>query len=358
MLKKTIFAFLSLAALTCQPLRADEAAPTVEKAAEKAASIREILYPDAPVADEKDFAAILQKARGQGATGQQLLEAEAFRGVVHGFGSDFSALAARLEKALENWDAAAAFTLPDKNVGAALVYVLRGRAALAKNDEAGFRVEAGRALWLEPKLSELIAKIRRDALDAKTDNDAALDKAIAAGDEAAIRKAFEATLWQETTLARASTLGKVASWRETKKTANLVLPLDVKFERVGGEPVSLGELLKDKKGALLDFHASWCGPCIQLLPDLPKKAEALNPQGIVVLAFNVQNAADAKVIQERFKFTLPVLVEKDGIYSRALDVDSIPRYVLVGADGKIYFNGHPGEAGKLDAALAALGVKK
>ncbi len=340
---------------------AEETAPAAEETAgSQVQKLQQILFSREQRSDE-EFAAAQKLAKDAGASAQQLLDAEVFRAVMQETKTDLRALADRLEKALPTWNTDEALSIHEVPLGQSLAHFLRAKAALQKDDEKGFQTEAALSIWAYPQLAELPLQTYRDYRSEKAKPSpelAALDKAIAADDEKAVQISFAAALWSDTTPdAQQAVIEKVTEFRDAQKMASIVLPLDLKFEQAQGEPVSLAELLKGKKAALLDFHASWCGPCMQLLPNLPKEAEKLAPQGVVVIAFNTQDLADAKKIQQQFKFALPVLAEKNNAYSGPLGVNSIPRYVLVSAEGKILFNGHPMDKENLNAALKKVGVQ-
>lgn len=339
----------------------ETAAPTAEEAAAtKAQKLQQILFSREQRSDE-EFAAAQKQAKEAGASDQQLLDAEVFRAVMQETKTDLLALADQLEKALPTWKADEALSIQEVPLGQAIAHFLRAKAALQKDDEKGFQAQATKAIWAFPQLAELPLQAYRDYRAEKAQPSpelTALDKAIATGDEKAVQTSFAAALWSDASPeAQQTVIQKVTEFREKQKLANFTLPLDIKFEQAQGEPVSLAELLKGKKAALLDFHASWCGPCMQLLPNLPKEAEKLGPLGVVVIAFNTQSTEDAKKIQQQFNLTLPVLAEKNDAYSGPLGVNSIPRYVLVSPEGKILFNGHPMEKDKLAAALQSAGVQ-
>ena len=142
------------------------------------------------------------------------------------------------------------------------------------------------------------------------------------------------------------------------KHAIVTVPMDLEIKTSKGEATTLAKLADGKKAVLLDFWATWCGPCMALMPELKKKAAKLAPQGIVVAGMNVENSPKkAERTRKKLKISFNWLVEpKDEPFSGPLQVDSIPRMILVTPKGKVLFNGHPQDPG-LAQALSALGVK-
>lgn len=142
--------------------------------------------------------------------------------------------------------------------------------------------------------------------------------------------------------------------------ADLSLPLDTPLRQLDGEPVTLGALVEGHKAALLDFWASWCGPCIRLMPELQARANALPAQGVFVAGVNTDQESPlekAAEVKETHSMDMPWIVEsEEQTLSRLLVIDSIPRVALVAPDGKLLFTGHPNDP-ELEVALAKLGVE-
>jgi peroxiredoxin len=89
---------------------------------------------------------------------------------------------------------------------------------------------------------------------------------------------------------------------------------------------------------LINFWASWCGPCRQEMPhldDLQKKYEAL---GFTVFGVNVEQ--DRKMADQVLKdipVTFPILFDDQNTVSELYDVDAMPATVLVDRNGDIRF---------------------
>ena len=111
------------------------------------------------------------------------------------------------------------------------------------------------------------------------------------------------------------------------------------------------------KVVLVDFWASWCGPCRQAFPAYDAMAKRHEGDGFVVLGVNVdEQRADA----DRFLKALPVgftvVFDSGGAAPQAYGVKAMPSSYLVGRDGRVrlvHLGFKPSDADKIEAEVRA-----
>lgn len=95
----------------------------------------------------------------------------------------------------------------------------------------------------------------------------------------------------------------------------------------------LHEVLKEKKYTLLDFWASWCGPCIEKFPEI-KKLQNLHSDKLTVIGLSTENDFQkAKKAVEKYNLSWRNFQGK--AISNQLDIHSIPSLFLIDENGKI-----------------------
>jgi len=87
---------------------------------------------------------------------------------------------------------------------------------------------------------------------------------------------------------------------------------------------------------VLDFWATWCGPCVEAMPHLNQIYEQNREKGLEVFAVNQQESADdIKSFLGGKKFSLSVVLDPDGAAGGRYNVEGIPQTVIIGKDGVI-----------------------
>jgi len=109
---------------------------------------------------------------------------------------------------------------------------------------------------------------------------------------------------------------------------------DFKLTAIDGSTVALTDL----KGSVtvLDFWATWCGPCVESLPHIDQINADLSDKGLKVYAVNLEEpkAQVQKFIVSK-KLTLPVLLDTDGATAKKYLANAIPETVIIGKDGVV-----------------------
>ncbi len=98
--------------------------------------------------------------------------------------------------------------------------------------------------------------------------------------------------------------------------------------------------LKEQRGqvVLVNFWASWCGPCRQEMPHLNRLYDKYRASGFTLLGVNIDDdprKATGTAAQWGLKF--PVLLDADKTVSRLYDLGSMPATVLIDRDGRVRF---------------------
>ena len=109
---------------------------------------------------------------------------------------------------------------------------------------------------------------------------------------------------------------------------------DFTLRSVGGANVRLAE--QRGQVVLVNFWATWCGPCLQEMPHLNRLHDRYRASGFVLLGVNIDDdprAATALAIKLGLRF--PVLLDTDKKVSRVYDMSAMPATLLIDRDGRV-----------------------
>ncbi len=99
--------------------------------------------------------------------------------------------------------------------------------------------------------------------------------------------------------------------------------------------------LSEQRGqvVLINFWASWCGPCRQEMPLLDDIQQKYSKLGFTILGVNVdKDPSKADKILKDIPVSFPVLYDNEGEVSQLFNVDSMPTTVIVDRDGNMRFH--------------------
>jgi len=203
---------------------------------------------------------------------------------------------ARFEKGIASYDPKNAVITQSADEWKSLVTFCRAMDAANKNDMVLFKKHVTEAFWLSPGNGEIFG-------------------------------------------------APIQEMRDREAMEKLVVDFKIELLDSEGEKTSLEPIIKDRKAVLIDFWASWCTPCMSMMPELKKKAELFDKYGIAVVGLNTEgDPVIAASVMKSEKMTIPWLVEPGSEpYSTLFRINSIPHMVLISPAGKVLYNGHPAD---------------
>jgi thiol-disulfide isomerase/thioredoxin len=99
-----------------------------------------------------------------------------------------------------------------------------------------------------------------------------------------------------------------------------------------GKTVSLESL--QGKVVILDFWATWCGPCKEAMPVLQQLSDKYANKGVVVIGVNQRESREkVKDFITSNKFTYQQLLDSDGKVGSDYGVEGIPTLVIIDQKG-------------------------
>jgi thiol-disulfide isomerase/thioredoxin len=239
----------------------------------------------------EELTVLAKEANKLGVPRQQIIEAKLVWGLRKQDTDYLIKLLPEVEVLASNFDPSQAAVMPNAEAISSFVSYIRALRAQEHQDVEGFKKHILEAIWLQPgQANVFIQSIEKNRREAKM-------HAI---------------------------------------SVDLKTPLTDSM----GEATTLGDLVAGKKAILIDFWASWCGPCMHLMPSLKKDDE-----NALSIAERIRKEQDMKI---------PWLIEPaERPFTKQFEIDSIPRMILLSPSGKVLFNGHP-EDPKLWDALKKL----
>ena len=109
------------------------------------------------------------------------------------------------------------------------------------------------------------------------------------------------------------------------------------------------------KPVLIDFWATWCGPCLLSMPSLNRIYNDYNSKGLTILSFDQDEVPDnATEYLTRHHYAWTNFHDTDNKVNAAFKGNGIPFTVLIDAEGKIVYYDFGGDEISLRKAIAAV----
>ncbi len=98
--------------------------------------------------------------------------------------------------------------------------------------------------------------------------------------------------------------------------------------------------LQEQRGrvVMINFWATWCGPCRVEMPHLAKLYDKYRSAGFTVLAVNIdEDPHKAANLAKQLGMKFPVLLDSEKKVSRLYDLSTMPSTILVDRDGRVRY---------------------
>lgn len=109
------------------------------------------------------------------------------------------------------------------------------------------------------------------------------------------------------------------------------------------------------KVVVLEFWATWCGPCVQSLPEVVRTVGKFQDRNAVLLAVNLQETPEAiKALLTRLELETAVAMDRKGVVAEKYAAFAIPQTVIIDGNGnvaRLFVGGGPQYVDQLREAL-------
>lgn len=110
---------------------------------------------------------------------------------------------------------------------------------------------------------------------------------------------------------------------------------------------AVGEWLTDEpkregKVVLIDFWATWCGPCVKAIPHMNEFQEQFKDD-LVVIGVSAEEPSTVKGFMETTEMHYPQAIDQKRTMSDVIGIKGIPHVIVISTDGVVRWQGFPGD---------------
>ena len=117
---------------------------------------------------------------------------------------------------------------------------------------------------------------------------------------------------------------------------------NVRLQDMDGKTIQTGEISNDGNPIIISFWATWCKPCLRELKAIhevyPDGQDETGVKMIIVSIDQAQDANRVKPLVDGFGWEYDVLLDPNGDFKRAMNVQNVPHVFVLDGKGKIVYN--------------------
>ena len=117
---------------------------------------------------------------------------------------------------------------------------------------------------------------------------------------------------------------------------------NVRLQDMDGKTVQTGEISNNGKPVIISFWATWCKPCLRELKAIhevyPDWQDETGVKMYIVSIDQAQDANRVKPLVDGFGWEYEVLLDPNGDFKRAMNVQNVPHVFVLDCKGKIVYN--------------------
>ena len=114
---------------------------------------------------------------------------------------------------------------------------------------------------------------------------------------------------------------------------------DFSLPRIDGRPGAVAVSSLRGQVVVVDFWATWCAPCVQMIPVMDGLNQEWAPRGVSFVGVNSDGGGatpdEIKSFLIEHPFSYPVVRDGDGEVGGLYRVEALPTIVVLGRDGRI-----------------------
>ncbi len=109
---------------------------------------------------------------------------------------------------------------------------------------------------------------------------------------------------------------------------------DFQLQSLNGQTISLSDLRGEP--VLLNFWATWCGPCVSEMPHLEQIYQEWSNKGLVLWTIDIgESSSQAQGFMQYYNLSLPVLLDTQQRVAQKYSIMGIPSTFFIDKDGII-----------------------